>query len=842
MEVTMKKIGKNLFYILGVLLFAGSLSLLSIKAQAKGPDEAALIAGVTKGTNYISINSAATVDGYDLNGYYVYIDGSNAVLKNCTNVKYVIISSNAKKVTVKNNTIIGPNNVGVTVIGDKATVSNNTISNMSEVAISVANISDGHISGNKVSGHKGSYPIYVEGCTNMDISKNILKDSYHYGIVVAKDNGSVIKNNEIYRSASKELSATLHGDALVVERDCKNTQIIGNTIDGVKSGLADYGNGIIVAYDSKNILVKDNTVKNCGNHGIQVTYWATKVTLEHNTVTKSGNVGISVSRDASADLINNDVFDNKNNGVVYDGHEHKSDKNYVTGTFKNNRVYNNTGNGLYIKDAYVDVTGGNGLYKNGESGIRVEGFSKGIIDGNSVYDNTFITGIHLLNTSEYTISNNKIYRTTRKDDCYGVFLDNSSKANVKSNKIHNYGMSAIYASGGTTINASGNQASVSGLSQFAWNAYWVDGNDLDGIQNQLHVNSITTSGCTGYTYWVGYRSGAQVDGKVYMTNSSSDGGKINVSFSSQSNTDKIVFFTVDNKDNSICINVPNTDFSLKGVTVDEAQVKTFVKRYYSTILGREPDDAGLEYHSGYLIRKEKTAVQVAHEFLCSPEFQDAGYDNKQFVTKLYVAFFGRDEHNIEQVGIDYWMAKLNAGVSRDEVFAGFANSPEFSDICASFGIEKGEYTIGYTPEPTPEPTPSPEPQPGLKVDPSHVDPAKLSEYVVRLYNNAMGRSCSQAEIDYYVNAIMSQEMDAAIAAKNFFFAPEYEATFGSDNEVYITKLYRTFFGREPGADEVQWYNERITNGVFTKEVTLNNFARSPEFQEILKSYGFTILE
>ncbi|MBO4637849.1 MAG: DUF4214 domain-containing protein, partial [Clostridiales bacterium] len=33
-----------------------------------------------------------------------------------------------------------------------------------------------------------------------------------------------------------------------------------------------------------------------------------------------------------------------------------------------------------------------------------------------------------------------------------------------------------------------------------------------------------------------------------------------------------------------------------------------------------------------------------------------------------------------------WVAQLNEGVSREEVFEGFAQSPEFTGICASYGI------------------------------------------------------------------------------------------------------------------------------------------------------------
>ncbi|MBR4444605.1 MAG: DUF4214 domain-containing protein, partial [Solobacterium sp.] len=40
-------------------------------------------------------------------------------------------------------------------------------------------------------------------------------------------------------------------------------------------------------------------------------------------------------------------------------------------------------------------------------------------------------------------------------------------------------------------------------------------------------------------------------------------------------------------------------------------------------------------------------------------------------------------------GKKYWVDKLKAGTSRYDVLKGFVHSTEFTNICNSFGIERG---------------------------------------------------------------------------------------------------------------------------------------------------------
>ena len=53
---------------------------------------------------------------------------------------------------------------------------------------------------------------------------------------------------------------------------------------------------------------------------------------------------------------------------------------------------------------------------------------------------------------------------------------------------------------------------------------------------------------------------------------------------------------------------------------------------------------------------------------------------------MYKAFFNRDP---DPVGYNGWVSDLNSGKSRYHVLAGFVNSREFNELCASYGINAG---------------------------------------------------------------------------------------------------------------------------------------------------------
>ena len=58
----------------------------------------------------------------------------------------------------------------------------------------------------------------------------------------------------------------------------------------------------------------------------------------------------------------------------------------------------------------------------------------------------------------------------------------------------------------------------------------------------------------------------------------------------------------------------------------------------------------------------------------------------------------------------------------------------------------------------------------------------------------------------------------------------------ADDE-YVRRLYTTFMGREPAAEEITYWTGEIKKGTQTRYSIMQFFGQSPEFTDICKKYG-----
>ena len=584
-------------------------------------------------------------------------------------------------------------------------------------------------------------------------------------------------------------------------------------MDGVRTALTDWGNGIIVGHDNTNVSLIGNDVRNIGNHGIQVSY-ASKVgiLLKENTVTKSGKDGISLSRNSSADMIGNIVYDNIGHGIVYDGSANYNGQSGVSGLIENNECYSNTSCGIWVQQGNVTIKD-NIVHDNGSEGIRTEFSQNAVIVNNIVTDNgktgdKDYAGI-CLEYSSATISDNTVTKSEVNFSVRGIIIGGGSAATITRNKIHNYGLSAVYAAPGSTVDVTDNQASLSGTQSFTRFAYDLkDSNDLRYAHTHLYVVEITPSSVLGQVYnnKSGNRSGAIVNGEVKEIHSS-DVGVIEVSFEEQPNNENIAIFTVDkDTNNSICINV-STEYVLPE-EVDqaeldrEAQISCFVERFYTEILDREAEKEGLENWKLALMAGVRGGADVAYEFIKSPEYQQKMETDEKYVTRLYRAFFGR---NPDKEGMESWLKDLENGEDRDFVLEGFLESKEFRELCEKYGIKRDS----------------------------------TRSFVRRFYKKILGRKDDQItpeELDLWQIALDSKSLTGSDMAREWINETEEFQLRPLDNEEYIKILYKVVFNRDADPDGLAHWTGKMDAGESRAEI-LEQIMAQPEFSDMCASYG-----
>ena len=270
----------------------------------------------------------------------------------------------------------------------------------------------------------------------------------------------------------------------------------------------------------------------------------------------------------------------------------------------------------------------------------------------------------------------------------------------------------------------------------------------------------------------------------------------------------------------------------EGVQFDNSQmVMGFVERMYTYILERNADSEGLMDWTGQLLFKLTDGAEVAEGFVMSEEFILKDVNDEEYVKKLYLTLFDRVPSTDE---VNRWVFELENGASREEVLAGFINSVEFENLCKTYGIDPGHiYDTGKTSVYTS----------GNRIDSSSADREKISQYVERLYNKALGRDSESDGKEYWINQIVSgKEYDAATVAKiGFFESAEYKQKKKTNGE-FITDAYHAFFGREPDDSGYKYWMMKLATGEYDRPGMIEvGFGRSEEFKNLLVSYGFRLI-
>lgn len=238
-------------------------------------------------------------------------------------------------------------------------------------------------------------------------------------------------------------------------------------------------------------------------------------------------------------------------------------------------------------------------------------------------------------------------------------------------------------------------------------------------------------------------------------------------------------------------------------------VKAFVGRFYLYILGREADASGLEAWTNNLKSGKEDGVAVGAGFIESAEFKGRNLSDEEYIKVLYKAFFDREA---DSSGLESWKKVLNEGLTRRQVYRGFAESQEFAKICSQYHINQGKVVMS-----------------------AYKDQNEgVTKFVYRCYSLCLGRIPDEGGLEGWCKAIITGSNTAKQAAYGFVYSDEFKNRNFSDEE-YVEILYRVFMGREAdGAGLNAWVNvlqERSRLHVF------NGFADSQEFRDLCAGYG-----
>ena len=235
----------------------------------------------------------------------------------------------------------------------------------------------------------------------------------------------------------------------------------------------------------------------------------------------------------------------------------------------------------------------------------------------------------------------------------------------------------------------------------------------------------------------------------------------------------------------------------------------FVQRLYRNILGRSGDVNGINNWCNALLTG-KGGAAIAANFILSDEYKAKNTSNSDYVEILYKTILNR---NSDSAGKAYWLGKLEDGVSRKGVYAGFANSDEFRKLCGSYGISAGNWSS----------------------DEARDVNYAATAFVQRLYKTILGRNADATGLNDWCQKL-SDGWGGIDVAANFLFSSEFKSkNISLDN--YLTLLYKAFLDRGPDTAGLQYWSSRVKEGKETAASVINGFAGSTEFRKLCSSYG-----
>ena len=119
-------------------------------------------------------------------------------------------------------------------------------------------------------------------------------------------------------------------------------------------------------------------------------------------------------------------------------------------------------------------------------------------------------------------------------------------------------------------------------------------------------------------------------------------------------------------------------------TLNVVGIANFVRRMYVEVLDRKCETDGYRFWGNKIVTHQASGADMARHFVFSQEYLEKETTNKEYVTMLYKAIMGREP---EEDGLNFWLKALKSGTSRETILDEFIRSEEYANICASYGLE-----------------------------------------------------------------------------------------------------------------------------------------------------------
>ncbi len=238
-------------------------------------------------------------------------------------------------------------------------------------------------------------------------------------------------------------------------------------------------------------------------------------------------------------------------------------------------------------------------------------------------------------------------------------------------------------------------------------------------------------------------------------------------------------------------------------------ITAFVSRLYKVALGHAPEIAGLNDWTGKIISGEVNGAQAVHGFFLSDEYKKQNKSDTAFVSDLYNVMLNRTADSASST----WTSALDSGVSRDYAINGISGSAEFQNLCRQYGINGGSLALT---------------QPRDKN-------IKVTSFVQSFYKGLLKRNGDETGLNDWTNRLLTGSSSGTNVAMGFIGSSEMTGK-KLTNAEYVALMYNVALGRTASAAEVDGWVKHLDNGC-TRDYIIFGFINSQEFQKKCAAAG-----
>ena len=174
---------------------------------------------------------------------------------------------------------------------------------------------------------------------------------------------------------------------------------------------------------------------------------------------------------------------------------------------------------------------------------------------------------------------------------------------------------------------------------------------------------------------------------------------------------------------------------------------------------------------------------------------------------------------------EYFDAELKKGVT-------YTLTMTFDRGCVPYTLVIAPAQNEIKPTPVPE-TPA---EPTKKPVPNNDSTRQIKSFVERIYVYVLDREPEEGGSNFWTAQLYNFDNSGAEVAQGFIFSEEF-VNRNTSNEEFVTILYKTFFGRDPEEEGMNFWLGQLSSGAMSRTDVANGFIFSQEWADTCAKYG-----